>query len=186
MNIKVFAAVEGLLIGVSMFFFMLDRKGGPDGLRSGRLYSSEAGAYIEAAPVMDNNPVNSEVLRLSDTYEDFVGFLTVEGTSIAYPVMRDRTDSSGNYYYLNHNYLGEEDRAGCPFIRRSTDIDCDIVEIYAHNNSNGTMFADLEKFEDEVFFNEHGTVLLDTVNDGCFLFFCEVLLAEYDGNCIDS
>jgi sortase B len=37
-----------------------------------------------------------------------------------------------------------------------------INPIFAHNNSNGTMFAELSKFEDEAFFHEHGQIVLDT------------------------
>ena len=164
MDIRIMAAVEGLLFGVSMFCFMLDRNGGAEGLKSKYVYEREASSYEKAADECDQEMINCEVLNLYSQYEDFVGFLTVDGTSIAYPVMRDRTDSSGNYYYLTHDYRGEDDRSGCPFIRRSADIDGDIVEIYAHNNSNGTMFADLVKFENEEFFNRYGRVTLDTAD----------------------
>ena len=160
-HIKLLVAFEGLLFGASMFCFLLDRGGGPEGIRSRELYSGEARRYHES---YDGSSINSEISELSETYEDFVGFLIVDGTSIEYPVMRDRTDSDGNYFYLNHNYLGEPDACGCPFIRRSVELDNDIVEIYAHNNRNGTMFADLSKFEEPSFFNDYGGVVIDTVD----------------------
>lgn len=163
MNIKMLAAFEGLLLGASIFCFLLDRGGGPEGIRSRELYSNEADRYHEAY-IENDSCINGAISELADTYEDFVGFLAVDGTSIEYPLMRDRTDSDGNYFYLSHNFRGEPDTSGCPFIRRSADLDNDIVEIYAHNNSNGTMFADLSKFEDETFFNDYGEIVIDTVD----------------------
>ena len=145
-----------------MFYFVLDRNGGPDGLYSRHMYSEVSDRYISYED--GDERINPEVEMLSETYEDFVGFLTVEGTSISYPVMRDRNNSEGNYYYLTHNYKGDNDRSGCPFIPRSSDLSDDLVTVYAHNNSNGTMFADLCKFEDESFFNEYGRIILDTAD----------------------
>lgn len=155
-SIGLLAAVEGLLFGISAFFFVLDMNGGPEGLRSRELYIKAAEEYIESGN-------DGSLDGLYKEYGDYVGFLTVDGTSIAYPVMRDRFDSDGNYYYLTHNYLGDEDRSGCPFIPRSSDLSDDLVMVYAHNNSNGTMFADLSMFEDDSFMNAHHEVIFDTV-----------------------
>ena len=155
LNIKLLAAVEGLLFGVSMFFFMLDRNGGPEGLRSRQLYQKEARLY--------HGPQSEQIADIHEEYPDLIGYLTVDGTAIDYPVMRDRTDSDGSYFYLSLNVMGQTDRAGCPFIRQSASLDNDILEVFAHNNSNGTMFADLVRFEDEDFFKEHGLITFDTV-----------------------
>lgn len=157
LNIKLLAAVEGLLFGASLFFFVLDSNGGPEGMRSRMLYNEQSRSF--------HGEMNEQIDVLHDTYPDLVGYLTVEGTSIDYPVMRDRTDSSGSYYYLHHNYMGEQDRAGCPFIRSSADMDADLLEVFAHNNSDGTMFADLVRFEDEEFFEQHGQIIFDTESE---------------------
>ncbi len=85
LNIKLLAAVEGLLFGVSMFFFMLDRNGGPEGLRSRQLYQKEARLY--------HGSQSEQIADIHEEYPDLIGYLTVDGTAIDYPVMRDRTDS---------------------------------------------------------------------------------------------
>ncbi len=154
LNIRLLAGVEGLVFGVSMFFFMLGANGGPEGLRSRQMYMHEARRY--------HGSQSDHIDEMHSEYTDLVGFLTVEGTNIDYPVMRDRTDSNGSYYYLTHNFRGDMDRSGCPFIRLSANLNDDIVEVFAHNNSNGTMFAELSKFENEEFFHEHGQIVLDT------------------------
>lgn len=151
---KLLTAIEGLIFGISMFFFRLDKDGGPEGYNSQNVYGQEAQLYHNSV----NYPENRNLL-----FSDLLGFLSVDGTAVDYPVMRDRTSSEGNYYYLTHNFRGEPDRSGCPFVRQSQDLDDDIITIFAHNNSNGTMFADLEKFEDESFFNEYGSVVFDTL-----------------------
>lgn len=161
----ILAACEGILFGISMFFFMLDKNGGPDGLYSKELYKREY-KNVSIAGGLDDTSVNEELINLANEYVDYVGYISVEGTSIHYPVMRDRTDATGYYYYLSHNYMGESDSSGCPFIRRSSDLSDDVLEVFAHNNRNGTMFADLMRFEDEDFFNDNGLIRFDTV-DGC-------------------
>ena len=153
-KLRLMAAVEIVLFGIAVFFFVLDRTGGPEGIASRIRYSSWIREYRQSHNVPSEPGLPG--------YDEYVGFLTVEGTSIEYPVMRDPDDSDGEYYYLTHNFEGDYDPAGCPFIRHSAGIDDDIVEVFAHNNSNGTMFADLIKFEDEEFFNEYGGIVLDT------------------------
>ena len=151
---KFLVAFEGFIFGASMFFFRLDKGGGPEGISSSQLYRREARIYHSSEDYFENERIENN---------DIIGYLTVDGTDIDYPVMRDRTNSSGNYYYLTHNFRGEPDRSGCPFVRKSQDINDDIVTIYAHNNSNGTMFADLVKFEDDSFFTRYNSIEFDTV-----------------------
>ena len=154
LSVRLLAGIEGLLFGVSMFFFVLDGNGGPEGLRSRQIYHRESQRY--------HSVTEDPSERFFSEYPGMIGHLEVEGTRIDYPVMRDRTDSNGSYFYLTHNFRGETDHAGCPFIRRSASLDDDIIEIFAHNNSNGTMFADLSLFENEDFFMEHGDISFDT------------------------
>ena len=154
LNIKLLAGVEGLLFGISMFFFVLDRFGGPEGIRSRQLYMNASKSFHASQ--------EEPIAELHSEYPDMIGYLAVEGTVIDYPVMRDKTDSNGSYYYLSHNFRGDTDRAGCPFIRRSASLNDDLVEVFAHNNSDGTMFADLVKFEDEDFFRVNGCITFNT------------------------
>ncbi len=142
------------MILIAAFFIVLDHTGGPQGIVSQLRYASWIREY------RGSRDTYSDVA--SSDYGDYVGFLTVDGTSVEYPVMRDRNDPDGGYYYLTHNFEGEYDPSGCPFIRYTADVDDDIVEVFAHNNRNGTMFADLARFEDEDFFREYGDIIFDT------------------------
>ncbi|MBQ7873920.1 MAG: class B sortase, partial [Oscillospiraceae bacterium] len=42
---------------------------------------------------------------------------------------------------------------------------CDNIVVYGHNMNNGSMFADLCKYEDEEFYKEHKYIQFDTLLD---------------------
>ncbi len=93
--------------------------------------------------------------------KDFVGWLTIDGTAINYPVVQTPKQPE---YYLRRGYDGKYSYYGVPF----ADADCvvpggDNIVIYGHNMNNGTMFADLSHYVDEEYFEEHPTVQFDTL-----------------------
>jgi sortase B len=106
-------------------------------------------------------PVMLEQYRaLYEQNTDMAGWIRVDGTGIDYPVMYTADD-----FYLSHGFDTAESRSGVPFI----DQRCAIVPfgtntiIYGHHMKNGTMFAGLERYEDEDFFEKHPTVRFDTL-----------------------
>lgn len=92
---------------------------------------------------------------------DMVGWITVSGTKIDYPVMQ-RKDS--NEYYLHKNFEREYSYSGLPFM----DFQCDLtlpsdnIIIYAHNMKDGSMFAALLDYEDKEFYESHKIISFDT------------------------
>lgn len=84
---------------------------------------------------------------------DVIGWLTVPGTDVDYPVVR----TTDNEYYLNHNILGEESKHGAVFMDfRNADADQQKhIIIYGHNMKNGTMFHSLLNFKQKSFFTEN-------------------------------
>jgi sortase B len=106
-------------------------------------------------------PVMLEQYRaLYEQNTDMAGWIRVDGTGIDYPVMYTADD-----FYLSHGFDKAESRSGVPFI----DQRCAIVPfgtntiIYGHHMKNGTMFAGLERYEDEDFFEKYPTVRFDTL-----------------------
>ena len=79
---------------------------------------------------------------LKDVNSDMVGWLTVKGTKIDYPVVRGKD----NDYYLTTNFYNEADYNGWVFMdyrNNATDLDANTI-IYAHNRySSGIMFGTL-------------------------------------------
>lgn len=99
---------------------------------------------------------------LIDANSDFVGWLTVDGTSIDYPVMQ----TPGNEeYYLHRNFYKNYDYAGVPFCNSASDIErpSDNIVIYGHHMRAGTMFNHLTLFQKEAFYKEHKTFTFDTI-----------------------
>ena len=103
-----------------------------------------------------------EYAALYEENSDLVGWMTIDGTPIHYPVMQspDRVD-----YYLNHNFERKENAHGCLYVRESCDVfaPSDNLTIYGHHMRNGSMFAALDKFRKEDFYKEYPTIRFDTL-----------------------
>ena len=97
---------------------------------------------------------------------DMVGWIQIEGTNIDYPVMQTPADPN---YYLKHDFEKHYTDYGCPFMQ----ADCDALRpsdnliIYGHNMKDGSMFADLAKYRNKDFWQNHKTVWFDTALGSC-------------------
>jgi len=91
--------------------------------------------------------------KLQETNPDVVGWIVVLDTDISYPVVK----GSDNEYYLNHLWDKKSNYAGAIFMdyRHQGDLSNLNTFIYGHNVHHGTMFAELENYMKESFFNEH-------------------------------
>lgn len=102
-------------------------------------------------------PVKFEELQAVNP--DIYAWITVPGTVIDYPILQHASD---NTYYLMHNIDGSYGYPGCIYTENlnSKDFTDNNTVIYGHNMKNGSMFAQLHKFEDPDFFNENREVLI--------------------------
>ena len=87
---------------------------------------------------------------------DVIGWLTVPGTSIDYPVVR----TVDNEFYLDHNIEQVPSKHGAVFMdfRNADASQQKHIVLYGHNMKNGTMFHDLLNFKRETFFAENRIV----------------------------
>lgn len=92
---------------------------------------------------------------------DLTGWLTIPGTVIDYPVMRNED----NEYYLHHSFYGEEDKYGCLFVKDFVDVNVPSTNfiIYGHNMKDGSMFGDLDEYKTESFFRDHPLIYFNTL-----------------------
>lgn len=105
--------------------------------------------------------ISEKYLAVYQQNSDFVGWLTIEGTDIDYPVMQTPQEPD---YYLKRGFDGSYSRYGVPYMQSNCVIGTsDNLIIYGHNMNNGTMFADLCEYEQEEFYQEHKTVRFDTL-----------------------
>ncbi|MCR5331285.1 MAG: class B sortase [Lachnospiraceae bacterium] len=99
---------------------------------------------------------------LYELNNDVVGWLTIDGLKVDYPVMQTIYDEE---YYLHRNYYREEAKEGLPFM----DSRCMIGKpstnliIFGHNMKNGSMFHDLLKYESKDFYKQHKYIRFDTI-----------------------
>ncbi|MGN1126066.1 MAG: class B sortase [Ruminococcus sp.] len=99
------------------------------------------------------NPIDFEKLQKEN--KDIVGWIRIKGTNIDYPVLR--APASDESYYLHRDYTGSYLYAGSIYMESYNQPDFSDRDtiLYGHNMMNGTMFADLHKFEDSSFFSKH-------------------------------
>ena len=92
---------------------------------------------------------------------DCIGWLSIDGTNINYPVMHTPSDPQK---YLRRNFYGKYSQSGVPFLDGRCDLQSSNLIIYGHNMRNGTMFSDLKRYVDRDFLNAHRTVKFETAD----------------------
>lgn len=104
--------------------------------------------------------------RLLEINNEVVGFISIPGTEVAYPVMQ----SEDLEKYLNKNILGEEAKAGALFLDYRNSFDhvydgklleqnSDNLIIYGHNMENGNMFGTLKNYRnDSSYYGNHPVI----------------------------
>ena len=97
---------------------------------------------------------------------DCIGWLSIDGTNISYPVMYTPSETQK---YLRRSFYGQYSQSGVPFLDGRCSMNGGNFIIYGHNMKNGTMFSDLKKYLNTDFLNAHRTVRLETAG-GVFLF----------------
>lgn len=103
-------------------------------------------------------PVQPDLDALAARNEDFVGWLSIDGTGIGLPVVQGEDNS----YYLNHAFSKSRSAYGCPFLDTRTPPDGDCLVIHGHNMGyNRTeIFSPLVYFQDPIYAKEHNVLNL--------------------------
>ena len=97
---------------------------------------------------------------LAEINPDVAGWLSLEGTVISYPVVK----GTDNEYYLHHLFTGEYNNTGCIFIDmdNTRDFSDRNTIMYAHHMRNGSMFAELEGYRNQEYYEQHKQLILQT------------------------
>ncbi|MEY8333156.1 class B sortase [Lachnospiraceae bacterium 47-T17] len=96
--------------------------------------------------------------------EDLVGWLTIEGTNINYPVLQSDTQEDSQFY-LTHSFARKKDKNGSLFMDYRNDFldrDTNII-IYGHNMKSGAMFGSLKQYLNADYLQKHKKVQFDTI-----------------------
>lgn len=112
----------------------------------------------------DEKTVLPELAELYQQNGDLAGWIRIEDTNINYPVMHTPDNPD---FYLKHGFDKEYSDYGCPYVQENCDVQLpsDNVILYGHHMKNGSMFADLEMFKNQDFWQEHKIISFSTVTD---------------------
>lgn len=97
---------------------------------------------------------------LREVNPDIVAWIYLEDSVINYPVVQ----GDDNDYYLSHMFEGSWNGAGTIFLdsRNEGDFSDRHSVIYGHHMQNGSMFAALDDYKRQEFYDTHPTILLIT------------------------
>lgn len=100
----------------------------------------------------EENPV--DFASLAGINNEIYSWIYIPDTNINYPVCQSTVDD--NFYldhdiYKNYSYSGTIYSQSC----NKTDYSDRVTVLYGHNMADGSMFANLHKFSDSSFFEEH-------------------------------
>ena len=122
---------------------------------------AEAESGEEEPITADEQGVENDFLPLLKENENLVGWLTA-GDSIDFPVVQ-----LDNAFYLNHNFFGEADNNGTPFLDEENSLEPrdDVLMIHGHHMKSGAMFGRLKRYLDFDYLCENPIVTFRTVRD---------------------
>ncbi len=110
------------------------------------------------APTSSNNELSGlEILQTKN--EDCIGWLIVEGTEIACPVMHTPAEPE---YYLRHSFYKHENVYGVPFLDARCNLLAGNLLIYGHNMTDGSVFSALLQYRKQDFFTDHQRITFET------------------------
>lgn len=113
---------------------------------------AKAGQGRDLSALLEENP-------------DLVGWITIDGTKIDYPVMQTKGEDRDPEYYLHRDFHRQPSDAGTPFMDAFSDIYLPTSNwlIYGHHMRSGIMFHDLIKYEKKDFWKKHPEFRFDTI-----------------------
>ena len=102
-------------------------------------------------PIIDN-PIDFESLQAQN--DEIYSWIYIPDTNINYPVCRSNTNDN---FYLDHDIYGNYSFSGSIYSQYCNSIYMHdrVTVLYGHNMADGSMFADLYKFTNTDFFNDH-------------------------------
>lgn len=113
----------------------------------------------------EQNAINWQ--GLLNLNSDVIGWLSVPGTRIDYPLVQAK--ESAPQYYLDHDIAQQESPYGCPYLEASAanqgGLETCFPIVYGHHLINGHMFSDFAKFSNTAYARNHATIILETPDE---------------------
>ena len=124
--------------------------------------AAQAQAKNDAAAAALLNGGVSKYQDFYDENDDFIGWVRIYDNTVNYPVMYTPDDFD---YYLHLDFNEKWSNSGTPFIGEGCTVDSRSFIIHGHNLRNGSMFAELEKYRSEEYWEGHQEVWFNTMDE---------------------
>lgn len=112
----------------------------------------------------EGNPAawEPDIAALKQLSGNAIAWICSEGTPIDYPVVQ----GNDNSFYLTHLHDGTKNRVGAIFLdyRNASDFSDQNSILYGHHMKSGKMFAELEHYKEQTYYNTHPSLTLYTQN----------------------
>lgn len=137
--------------------------------------ASEEKAANEFIGEVETPAILDKYKALYEENPDLIGWLTIDGTVIDYPVMQTPNDEE---YYLHRGFDKGYSENGCLIMdtdsnvgvgtlegryQAGKDIPTDNLIIHGHTMKNGDMFGDLDLYEKKEYADEHKIIKFDSL-----------------------
>ncbi len=121
----------------------------------------EPGEESRTAPISEgensDKAVRHDLALLKEKNPDCIGWVSVPGTGIDFPVMQNGD------FYLRHDFEGNYSDYGLPFLDERCSLETsDQLIIYGHHMNDGSMFSALLNYADRDYCTAHPEILLET------------------------
>ena len=112
-------------------------------------------------PVVNSEAAYLKYEELYNLNNDFIGWISIDGTAIDYPVMQT---IGSPYFYLKHSFEKAYSDYGVPYVDEACAVGLSTnTVIYGHHMKNGTMFSSLVNYGSKSYFDEHPVISFDTL-----------------------
>ncbi|MBQ2824553.1 MAG: class B sortase [Oscillospiraceae bacterium] len=110
----------------------------------------------------NNGSLLSSAEQLLEINPDTVGWVQIDNTNVAMPVVQ-RKGNDGNSYYLNTAFDGSRNKAGTVFLDMRAELTADKrsdnLILYGHNQKDKTMFGDLAYYKKDLdYYKSHPVI----------------------------
>lgn len=161
---KLMFLIAVAVLSVSVYILLDYLQQGWDALKQtehlSSLYSSISQSHADtanstaSAPDLEDTtprpllPAAQELLKINP---DTIGWVEIPDTLLSLPVVLRPSAEEGNTFYLTRDFNGQKKRSGTVFADYRTTVEdrsqSDNVVLYAHNESNDTMFGSLDLYK---------------------------------------
>ena len=149
-----------ILVFIGSCTYLINYYGQSD--HNAKFYDGVAG-LLGNGEVSENYPraYLTKFASLWEMNEDIVGWLSIDGTQVNYPVVQ----SDDNDYYLHKDFSKADNKYGIPFADCRVDISkpSTNIPIYSHNMKDGQMFGELINYQSLDYYKQHPVIQFDSL-----------------------